>query len=76
VRPGRRGEVDAVATHALVDRHTFDRLLHREQRRRVGDLLQRLQLSVYWNFKKVVKRIGGNAWLQFRKAVLARRPWR
>lgn len=38
-----------------------------------GDLLQRLQLSAYWNLKKGVKRIGGNAWLEFRKAVLARR---
>lgn len=39
-----------------------------------GDLLRRLQLSAYWNFKKGIKRIGGNAWLEFRKAVLARRP--
>ena len=38
-----------------------------------GDALRRLQLAAYWNFKKVIKRIGGNVWLEFRKAVLARR---
>ncbi len=38
-----------------------------------GDLWPRLRLSAYWNLKKVLKRVGGNAWLEFRKAVLARR---
>ncbi|MGB7761604.1 MAG: polysaccharide deacetylase family protein [Bryobacteraceae bacterium] len=38
-----------------------------------GDLLPQLRQSVYWNFKKVLKRIGGNVWIEFRKAVLARR---
>lgn len=38
-----------------------------------GDMVPRLKLAAYWNFKKVLKRVGGNAWLEFRKAVLARR---
>jgi peptidoglycan/xylan/chitin deacetylase (PgdA/CDA1 family) len=38
-----------------------------------GDFIPQFQRSVYWNFKKVLKRLGGNAWIEFRKAVLARR---
>lgn len=38
-----------------------------------GDFLPQLRRSIYWNFKKGLKRLGGNAWLEFRKAVLARR---
>lgn len=41
-----------------------------------GDLLPRLQRSVYWSFKKVLKKLGGNAWIEFRKAVLAKRASR
>jgi hypothetical protein len=43
-----------------------------------GDRLPRLELAAYWTFKKVVKRVGGDAWVQFRKAYFARRAarWR
>jgi peptidoglycan/xylan/chitin deacetylase (PgdA/CDA1 family) len=41
-----------------------------------GELLPRMRMKVYWNFKKVLKRVGGNTWLEFRKRVLARRPTR
>lgn len=41
-----------------------------------GDLWPRVQLSAYWNFKKILKLIGGKSWLAFRRAVLARRSTR
>jgi peptidoglycan/xylan/chitin deacetylase (PgdA/CDA1 family) len=37
-----------------------------------GDFLPRFKLAAYWNFKKVLKKAGGNAWIKFRKSVLAR----
>jgi hypothetical protein len=41
-----------------------------------GDWLPRFRLVAYWNFKKVLKRVGGKAWLALRAAVLARRAAR
>jgi peptidoglycan/xylan/chitin deacetylase (PgdA/CDA1 family) len=70
--------ISKVEECALIGRYSVQRGTSTETAAALaaGDLLQRLQLSAYWNLKKVIKRIGGNAWLQFRKAVLARRPSR
>jgi peptidoglycan/xylan/chitin deacetylase (PgdA/CDA1 family) len=38
-----------------------------------GDLMPALRQAAYWNFKKILKRAGGTAWIEFRKAVLAKR---
>jgi peptidoglycan/xylan/chitin deacetylase (PgdA/CDA1 family) len=63
---------------ALIGRYSIQRGTSKETAAALadGDLLRRLQLSAYWNFKKILKLIGGNAWLEFRKAVLARKPSR
>lgn len=39
----------------------------------IGDGWLSSKQWLYWNFKKVLKRVGGQVWLEFRKALLARR---
>ncbi len=66
------GSVDGCA---LIGRYSVQRGTSTETAAALaaGDWLPRLQRSAYWNFKKILKRAGGQAWLEFRKAILARR---
>jgi len=38
-----------------------------------GDWLAVFKQALYWNLKKVIKNMGGNAWIELRKKILSRR---
>ena len=66
------GNIDGCA---LIGRYSVQRGTSREMAASLaaGDWWPGTQQAAYWNFKKILKRAGGNAWIEFRKAVLARR---
>jgi peptidoglycan/xylan/chitin deacetylase (PgdA/CDA1 family) len=70
-----RSAIGNVAGCALVGRYSVQRGTSCQTAAALaaGDRLPGLQRALYWNFKKLLKRAGGNAWIAFRKAVLARR---
>lgn len=66
--------IDRIGKCTLVGRYSVQRSTPADTAAALaaGDWLPGARQAAYWGLKKILKRAGGRAWLEFRKAVLSR----